>query len=211
MEKYSRIIDISGSRFGLWTVLKFSGQTANKAGLFLCRCDCGVERVVASGRLRNGSSTNCGCHARQSLGDRVRTHGMHQHRLYKTWVAMRDRCRRTTHTAYPRYGGRGIYVCEQWMSFPQFVEDVGSGWDEGLTLDRIDNDGPYSPENCKWSSRKSQSRNRSNTKHLTFGLEMLPVSVWAERIGVSPNTIYLRLRKGWTIEQAVTIPHMGKR
>lgn len=122
---------------------------------------------------------------------------------------MHDRCRRPKHIAFPRYGGRGIKVCDRWQDFSLFLADMEPSWQAGLTLDRIDNDGPYSPGNCRWSTVKTQMRNKSTNRLLTFDGATRPLSEWAEVIGISSNALQLRLFKGWPIEKALTTPPRG--
>jgi hypothetical protein len=198
--------DISGQRFGHWTALHRDGYIYGKQIAWVCRCDCGTLSLLGGSNLRRGETTNCGCQQRKALGDRARKHGKITHRLYRTWLAMHDRCRRPAHEAYPRYGGRGIAVCAAWGDFDAFLADMEASWRPGLTLDRKDNDGPYSPDNCWWASKHEQARNKANTRFLTFNGETRPLAAWAELLGLTRPALETRLRKGWDLERAMTTP-----
>jgi hypothetical protein len=144
-------IDHSGQRFGRWTVLSYS-HMASCGSHWHCRCDCGTEKTVRGQYLREGRSTGCGCTRRV-------THGLHKHPQYGSWLQMRDRCRNPNHPDYPHYGGRGIKVCKRWHDFGLYLSDVGER-PPGKTLDRIDNDGNYTPGNVRWATQKEQIANR---------------------------------------------------
>ena len=126
-----------------------------------------------------------------------------KHPLYKTWENMRSRCNNTNTTGYQRYGGRGIYVCSEWNDFWQFVSDMGPKL-ETYTLDRIDNNGPYAPWNCRWACPTTQGRNRSNNRNLTFKNKTQCLTVWAKELNLRPNTIACRLHRGWSVERALS-------
>jgi hypothetical protein len=198
--------DLTGQRFGLWTALHRDGHIYGKQAAWTCRCDCGTVRRVGASLLQRGESKCCGCANHKSLGDRVRKHGLINHRLYDTWTAMHDRCRRPSHIAYPRYGGRGIFVCPEWSDFSTFLADMEPAWREGLTLDRIDNNGPYAPANCHWATGNQQARNRSNTKRIEFRGEIRPIAEWAEIVGIKRTIVEMRLWRGWPIDRALTKP-----
>ena len=129
-------------------------------------------------------------------------HGKAKTKIYNIWNAMRDRCQNPNNVAYKNYGGRGIKVCESWSDFSNFYADMGEPSD-GLTLDRIDNDGNYCKDNCRWIGRSEQSLNRRNAVKLTINGETLSVSQWAEKSPVSAGTIYARLKNGWAHDLAV--------
>jgi len=173
---------------------------------FKMKCDCGSVLEVSMHSLRDGSSKSCGCLQRDTATKLVDGKRSSDHPLYKTWIGMRERCFSEKCKDYPHYGGRGISICSRWTkSFQHFAEDMGSRPD-GYSLDRIDNDGDYSPENCRWASRVSQQRNRWDNRYLTaFGKTLLLIE-WAEKYGISDGTIYSRLSLGWSAEDAVSLP-----
>lgn len=125
---------------------------------------------------------------------------------YRTWAAMKLRCYNKNHEHYRFYGGRGISVCERWrQSYRNFLQDMGPR-PTGTTLDRIDNDGPYSPDNCRWATKQEQVNNSRSVRLLTFDGQTRSISEWARVIGIQDGTIRYRLKKGWSIEQALTAP-----
>lgn len=132
-----------------------------------------------------------------------RSHGRSQTNLYAVWQAAKQRCSNPKDPAYRRYGGRGIYVCERWMSFANFIADMGER-PPGTTLDRIDNNGPYSPENCRWATRKEQSNNREANVRITKDGVTLTARQWSERLGIHINTLLGRFHKGYPVEKVLS-------
>lgn len=197
---------LDGDRFGRWTVISFSHVLDSGHAMFNCRCDCGTGKVVRGYKLQRGESLSCGCLRNEKSSSRMTTHGLSKHRLFATWLGMNERCRNPLNAAYPSYGGRGIFVCDRWHDIANFLADMEAAWTEGSTLDRIDNNGPYSPENCRWASYSDQSLNRRNNVRFTHNGKTQTIFEWAREIGMPPKTLWARLNSGWPIGDALTIP-----
>lgn len=153
------IVDIIGQRFGRLVVLEFAGLVSRKA-MWKCICDCGEEIICMSSNLRGGKTTSCGCKRTESTQAALVTHGMTGTRQHSIWKNMLNRCRNENGKDYPRYGGRGITVCDKWLKFEGFWEDMSEGYSDELTLDRIDNDNGYNKENCRWATDVLQRHNK---------------------------------------------------
>lgn len=203
------IIDLTGQVFNRWTVLHRVVNPGRGEAKWLCRCVCGVERAVASSELRLGNSRSCGCLKLEELVLRVTKHG---HSLkhdksptYRCWAAMLSRCRDPGSADYVRYGGRGITVCKQWQEFAAFLADMGEK-PANKTLDRRDNNGPYTPENCRWATRSEQARNRTTSRLLTFRGQTKTLAEWSVLTGIHRATLWDRLNTGWSVVAALTTP-----
>ena len=202
------LIDLTGMRFGRLTVISHAGKASYGENRWHCKCDCGTETIVFGNLLRNGSSKSCGCLARELSSSRNRTHGMTNTRLFDIWHGMKARCCRPTAPNYSLYGGRGISVCEEWKNdFTVFYEwAMSHGYADGLTLDRIDNDGNYSPDNCRWADGKTQANNKSTNRLITANGETHTLTQWAEILDVIPESLSARLKRGWSEERTINTP-----
>jgi hypothetical protein len=191
-------IDRTGQRYGRLTVLGLAGKDRFGKARWHCACDCGKRTVGDGYNLGSGHTTSCGCHVRE----RATTHGLSKSPEFKTWAAAKQRCTNPRDRAYPDYGGRGIVMSDRWMSFDNFLSDMGRRPSAGYSLERIDNDGPYSRENCRWATQTEQMRNTRATRWVTaFGIR-LSLAEWCEKIGVNKGTLRGRL-KSWSPERAV--------
>lgn len=204
-----KIKDMTGQRFGRLYVIAFDHlDEVNGLAYWKCICDCGKEVVVRGNCLRTGESRSCGCLARELSSIRNSTHNCRNTRLYHTWIDMKQRCMNPNQPDYPRWGGRGITVCESWLkSFDNFKEwAIENGYTDTLTIDRIDNDGNYCPENCRWATLEDQANNRRNSKLIEFNGEIYSETQWSRLLGGNRNLVHNRLKKGWSIEKALTTP-----
>jgi hypothetical protein len=159
-------IDVTGRRFGRLTVLGFSHTGKWGKAIWLCVCDCGNEAKISGEDLRSGNSASCGCIRVARISALNRTHGRSRTSVYNRWKEMHARCYNPKHPRYADYGGRGITVCERWHSFENFLADMGEP-PPGLTLDRINNDLGYSPENCRWTTVSEQNSNTRRSKTIS--------------------------------------------
>lgn len=157
-----KAIDLTGQRFGRLTIIERAGGLSGKSAKWLCRCDCGNEKVTTRQKLIRGDVQSCGCLQREYMQNGNVIHGGYKTRLYSIWHHMKYRCNNPNAPKYPLYGGRGITVCDEWInSFPAFRDwALDNGYDDNLTLDRIDNNKGYNPNNCRWATSSDQNRNR---------------------------------------------------
>lgn len=201
--------DITGKKFGHWTVIQRAQNDKSGNRRWLCRCSCGTEKIVYGGHLAAGRSQSCGCIRDADTGRRGMVHGMAGSRTYRIWSGMKYRCQNPKCPAFANYGGRGITVCDEWQHFEKFLADMGVA-PKNKTLDRIDNNDGYYKENCRWASRKRQNNNRRDNRILTLGDVSLNMTQWSEKTGIAEGTIRKRLKLGWSVDSALTIPSRKK-
>jgi len=190
------MINLSNKRFGQLTVLHDAGKDKRGEYKWLCRCDCGNETIVYGSHLRRGDTVSCGCVMRTSN----RTHGESKTRLYKIWQHMKGRCDNCNSDNYKYYGGRGVTYCEEWKTYKPFKEwALKNGYKEDLSIDRIDFNGNYTPDNCRWITMEEQHKNCRKCILLTHNGETHTLRDWAKQLGINPNTLSDRYRKGVNI------------
>lgn len=212
MHKLGRFKDeIQGKRFVRWRVLSFDKVTPSGHAWWICECDCGTKKSVMGSRLKRGESRSCGCLKNEEFGNRTRTHGEAIHGKetpeYITWSAMISRCTNSKHKQWDRYGGRGILVCERWLAdFSNFLSDMGRRPSNKHSIDRRDNDKGYRPDNCRWATKLEQALNTSTNAFVTVNGIRQTLIEWQRQTGLGEATIRARIRRGWTPEQAVSVP-----
>lgn len=204
--------DMTGFKSEHITVIERAG-TKGRQAMWLCKCSCGKMFVVSGGSLRKGKTKSCG-HIRYDLSERRKlayrtiakgTHGDSRSRLYATWCDIKQRCYNPHSISYPNYGGRGIKMCDEWSNFSAFRDwAMENGYDPKArrgqcTIDRIDTDKDYSPDNCRWVTMKEQSNNRRNSYTITYNGETHSASGWSEITGIPGNVIYSRYKAGWPV------------
>ena len=211
--------DLIGMKFGKLTVLELTDDHSHKEKHWKCRCDCGREYTAASSALVHGYTHQCSVCAREQ-GAATNNRGLYEPlRLRRIWNGMISRCYSPNNPQYADYGGRGITVCDEWsrkkgkgyLSFKKWAFD--NGYNEDLTIDRIDNDGGYSPENCRWADDFQQANNRRGNHLLEYNGEVDTMANWARRVGLDYFVIAARInRLGWSAEKALSTPYVkGKR
>lgn len=204
--------DLTGQRFGRLVVLYETSERKHTKVVWHCRCDCGNEVDIRSGSLTSGHTMSCGCYKRERAAEVHTTHGMNRqgkpHSVYQTWQCMLQRCENPNNSAYKDYGGCGIKVCDEWHDAEKFIGwALANGWQKGLQLDRIDNNGNYEPSNCRWATREEQARNRRTNHLVTFNAKTRTMAEWAEEVGVKRHILYDRINNlHWPIERALTEP-----
>lgn len=208
------MIDLTGNRFGNWTVLRFSHRNKSRIPYWECKCDCGTLGFINQYSLTNGHSLSCGCTSRERSAQKQTTHGKSKTRIYRIWKGINKRCRNTKSSVYKFYGERGISVCDEWgKSFEPFYEwATANGYADNLSIDRIDVNGNYCPENCRWVDVETQHTNMRSNHHITIDGETHILRDWSKISKVPEPTIVRRLKCGWSEKDAVFIkPHCGNR
>lgn len=202
------IEDYIGKRYGRLVVLSegpiIESKSGKKRSSLNCICDCGKEATVSTKRLKDGTTSSCGCYHKDRQIELKKTHGRSHTSEYNIWCSMKQRCTDPKLKAFPHYGGRGIKVCSRWLeSFENFYEDMGER-PKGKSLDRLDNEGNYEKDNCAWRSRIEQANNKRSNVYYLYQGESKTMPEWARKFGISIGALATRLgRLGMTIEQAL--------
>lgn len=201
MRNSAKIRDLKGQKFGKLTPIRIVGH---KPVRWECKCDCGNLHIASASNITTGQVNSCGC--THKIGNP--THSQCYTRVYRIYAKLKRRCYVEDDIAYPRYGGRGIVMCDEWKnSFEAFSKwAYENGYDDSLSLDRIDNNGIYSPENCRWANNYQQANNKRNNKIYTYKGKTQTLPIWCRELNLPYSTIWYRLSIGWTFEDAVSVP-----
>ncbi len=203
--------NLCGKRFGRLVVLEYAGEKKWK-----CQCDCGETTIVSGNALNSGSTKSCGC-LRIETAKRAKyvKHGKSNSPTFIRWRSMKSRCYYPKNVGYPNYGGRGIKVCDRWLGehgFENFLADMGEAPSREYSLDRIDVNGDYTPENCRWATWKEQSNNKRNSRLITHNGRSLTIPQWCDELGFNVNVAYNRYWHGYkTYEELFTVNKQKKR
>lgn len=199
-----------GDKFGKWTIIeeitpKIISEKPRR--MFRCQCECGNIGEVQLACLRNGHSTSCGCEQKRRAAEAQTKHGLaDKHPLYLTWKNMKKRCNYPNASEYENYGGRGICVCEEWSnSFQNFYDwAINNGWSRELTIDRIDTNGNYCPENCRWANMETQMNNMTKNHYIEYNEDTYTLSTLSKHLNIPYNIVRYRLSNcKWTVEQLI--------
>lgn len=207
--------NLIGRKFGILTVIEKSYRKGRHQ-YWKCQCDCGNIVDARQDALKSGRTSHCGCLTKKILSishSKRSNYSMSKTRIYKIWVLMRKRCKNQNDPHYMDYGGRGITVCDEWdKSFENFKEwALANGYKDNLTIDRINNDKGYFPNNCRWATMKTQSINRRTNRILIFNGKELTATQWADELNIDSNTILSRIDVyGWSVEKALSTPVNAK-
>ena len=187
---HKKTIDLTGQRFGRLLVAGMGERSANGRILWVCLCDCGNQKTITPAGLRHGGTRSCGCLRAEASSARTKgvlvDGALRRNPMYHRWVSMKQRCQNPSSPFFKNYGGRGIVLCDAWeKSFSAFVGDVGEPPSSAHTLERIDNDGPYSPQNVRWALRSEQLRNQRRTILIEVDGVALAAKDWAAKLGIS--------------------------
>jgi hypothetical protein len=200
--------NLQGQRFGRLAVTGRAFPNYRGNAVWECACDCGNRAQVIGPHLTRGLIASCGCLRRERALAAVVKHGQSKTPVYNIWIKIRDRCQNVKNRDYRRYGGRGIKVCDRWQTFENFYADMGHP-PPGMTIERQDNDGPYSPDNCVWADRKTQRRNTSTNLMVQVEGALLPLAVACERLRLKRRAVYMRMRRGMSFSEAVSFAREG--
>lgn len=201
-----KFVDLTGQKFGRLTVVE-RAENKGKRTAWLCKCDCGNYLKVKGSSLKNGYTKSCGCLKKEMILLRNTTHGESKTRLYRIWNKMKQRTMNPKSSRYHYYGEKGIKVCEEWLNYETFRDwSLKNGYNDSLTLDRIDVNGDYCPENCHWVDWETQQNNKSNNRMITYNGETKTLAQWAHSANMIPQALATRIKLGWSMEKALTTP-----
>ena len=208
-----KFVDLTGCKFGRWSVISKAPNHVTSSGnsftAWNCVCDCGTKRVVLNNALKSGASTSCGCIHREKQVEVARnnfsTHKETKTRLYQIWAGMRKRCNNPNASNYSNYGGRGITVCEEWDDYTSFRDwALSHGYSDSMSIDRVNVDTGYSPNNCRWVGSVAQANNRRTSKLISMNGVTHTIAEWAKELNIPYKTLWKKLRAGKKLEEIIS-------
>lgn len=194
-----------GNKYNRWEVVSYSHKTGPHH-YWVCRCQCGKTKTVQQGSVVSGRSSSCGCLRAEVVAELHRKHGSTKHPAYQSWLAMRRRCADPAFSGFAGYGARGIAVCADWQEFEHFWRDMGATWAPGLSIDRIDVNGPYEKGNCRWATDVQQANNKRNNAMVETPWGRLTKAEAARRAGISYTALKHRISRGWPADRIFSEP-----
>jgi len=209
----SNFIDLSGKRFGRLQVISPVGKDKYNNYKWLCNCDCGKEKIVKGNCLCSGMTRSCGCLRAENTTKTKTTHGLSKTRLYAIWGSIVQRCTNNNDPNYRNYGGRGITICKEWReNFESFYDwSLLHGYKSDLSIDRINNNGDYQPDNCRWANQIIQNNNTRRNRRFLYDGKSYTIAELDRLLSGGTGFLSQRLYKGWTLEEAISIPKGGTR
>ena len=194
-----------GKKIGKLTVIK-KDENSKRRSRYLCRCDCGKEKIILGQSLKSGNTKSCGCLISETTKQVHSTHGKSKTRLYCIYNNMKQRCYNPNNTRYKQYGGRGIKICDEWLDdFMNFYNwAMENGYQDNLTIDRIEGNDIYKPSNCRWVGNKTQQNNLRTNTYLKYNGETKTIAEWCRVLYLNYHTVVTRLSRGWKIERALS-------
>ncbi len=201
MNKPDKVTDLKGQMFGRLLVIDFSHIAKDRKAYWHTRCVCGGNKIVRGNAMKTGNNRSCG-----ECFNRNARHGLRTTPIYNIWSRMKQRCCNPNYSGFHNYGGRGIKVCKRWEdSFENFYADMGDR-PKSLSIERIDNNANYEPNNCKWATRKEQSSNTRKNVFLTYNGEIMIIAQWERKYGINQGALKYRIKAGWNMHRALTQP-----
>ena len=201
-----KALELTGQRFGKLVAIERCGEDRHGHAKWLCLCDCGKETIAFGSLLKNGNTQSCGCYRLA----RISSHNLSKNKLYTEWWGIKTRCFNEKFKHYKDYGGRGITVCDLWKNsfdaFYEYVSRLPHFGEDGFTLNRIDNDGNYEPNNVEWADKITQANNKRNNRLLTHNGKTQTVAKWANETGIMSSVIIKRLNLGWSVDKVLSTP-----
>ena len=190
--------ELTGRRFGFLTAIERADKKGGRTA-WICLCDCGNKHIVTTKELLRGTTRSCGCLRRKVLSETSKTHGESKTRLYRIWADIKTRCFNKKSRNYYKYGGRGISMCREWLEYEPFKSwAVSNGYDDRLSIDRIDVNGDYEPSNCRWADNVTQANNTRRNVYLEHDGEIKTMAEWARYFGCTYSLLHNRHRKGYS-------------